>query len=67
MAWTAAAGGHLRNGSMARAGVVEGHLGNGVGGAHLGGREGGGWMKHTWADRGGQSAPRVATGMAWSS
>jgi hypothetical protein len=42
MAWTAAAGGHLRNGSMARAGVVEGHLGNGVGGAHLGGREGGG-------------------------
>jgi hypothetical protein len=27
---------------MARAGVVEGHLGNGVGGAHLGGREGGG-------------------------
>jgi hypothetical protein len=50
MARTMATEGHLRNGSMAQAGVVGGHLRNGAGGAHLGGWGRGGAVRAhlTW-------------------
>jgi hypothetical protein len=47
MARTMATEGHLRNGSMAQAGVARGHLRNGAGGAHLGGWGRGGRSERT--------------------